>query len=199
MKIKAISGSFKLLIFTGLGTGALCYHLVQKWSVRLRTDDPRETVGQREVESLTRGDWWMHLPMREMQHTVPMTFSALGVLSWPVLVWRYGFLLSTLLCVPFAVLQVCTVALSFDTDRAGIAYLLMLLTPASLAATALALSRLDLTLRKRRLQRKGWVSQGRVWVPRGLPLQGRLKSQSELDASETSSVRAVDGSVRSSN
>ena len=180
MKIKAISGTFKLLIFMGLGTGALCYHLVQKRSARLCTDDPREALGQREVESLTRGDRWMHLPTREVPHAVPMAFAALGVLSWPLLVWRYGLLLSTLLCVPFAVLQVCTTALSFDTDRGGVAYLLMLATPASLAATALALSHLDLTLRKRRLQRKGWVSQGRVWVSRALPKQGKLGRDREI-------------------
>lgn len=164
----------KLLVYAGLGTGALFYHFAAKRFVRRRAEEPREIAGQREVESLTRGERWMHLPTRQPLRVLPMTFAAFGMFTWPALAWRYGILRSTLICLPLAGLQICTAYFGWRVDREVSAYLFMLATPACLCAVALILARWDTALRIKVLQGKGWVSQGRVWVPRGLPLRGEI-------------------------
>lgn len=170
VSLKLFTAPFKLLFYLGLGTGAVCYHFASVRLGKRQTEDPREAVGQREVESLTRGDRWVHLPKRQPGRVVPMTFAALGVLTWPLLFWRYGFLRSALFCVPCGALQAYGLTQILD----GSTIFSKLVIPVCLAAVALLLARVDTSWHKRQLQRRGWVSQGSVWVSRATLMRGRL-------------------------
>lgn len=171
---KLILAPFKLLFAMGMGTGAVLYHLASARLAKRRAEDPREAVGQREVESLTRGNRWVHLPVRQCGRVVPMAFAAVGVLTWPVLAWRYGVLRSAVFCVPCGVLQMYAVWQSLGLDPEGLPFLWRLITPACLAAAALLLARVDTPWQRRRLLLQGWVSQGSIWVPRAMPTRGKL-------------------------
>lgn len=171
---KLFLAPFKLLFAMGMGTGAVLYHLASAQLAKRRAEDPREAVGQREVESFTRGNRWVHLPVRPRGRLVPMAFAAVGVLTWPVLAWRYGGLRSAVFCVPCGVLQMYAVRQSLGLDPEGLPFLWKLITPACLAAAALLLARVDTPMQRRRLLRQGWVSQGNFWVARTLPMRGQF-------------------------